>query len=208
LDDQTSPGETPAQREIERMSSPAPAVSRKKFAPGQTFLGVVAGVLLCLAYDRYSEFGTKTHYHYARNGKPDEVWIYRFGELAEFRRDRNLDGSWDHWTYYEHGHVVRSEDDNNFDGKPDETWTYSNGTVETLEKDTDFDGTPDVFCTYKDGVLQQLDIRPNGAKFATVRELYQNGILVETLRGGDSSGNFNEAVRYDPFYNPISTNKP
>jgi len=95
----------------------------------------------------------------------------------------------------------------NFDGKPDETWTYSNGVVVKMEKDTDFNGTPDEFCTYKHGVVQQVDIRPNGAKYATQRQLYQNGVLVEILRGGDASGNFNEVVRYDPFFNPISTNK-
>jgi hypothetical protein len=74
--------------------------------------------------------------------------------------------------------VSRSECDNNFDGKPDETWTYSNGTPATLEKDTDFNGVPDEFCTYKYGILQQMDVRPNGAKFATQRWLYQNGVLV------------------------------
>jgi hypothetical protein len=52
-----------------------------------------------------------------------------------------------------------------------------------------------------------MDIRPNGAKFATKRELYQNGVLVEVLENSDGKGNFKEAVRYDPFLNPVSTNK-
>jgi hypothetical protein len=56
-------------------------------------------------------------------------------------------------------------------------------------------------------VLQKVDIMPNGAKFATVRELFQAGVLVEVLRGGNAEGGFKESVRYDPFFNPISTNK-
>ena len=205
----TIPGaEIPAQNETETGTpSPAIAAARNTFAPWQMFIGVVAGVFLCLLYQKYSQLGTTTHYHY-EEGKADEAWVYRNGHLVEVMRDRNLDGVWDHWAHYEHGRVTRVEDDNNFDGKPDETWTYSNGTVVKMEKDTDFNGTPDMFCTYKYGVIQQVDFRPNGAKFATVRELYRNGVLVEILRGGDAGGNFKEAVRYDPFFNPISTNKP
>lgn len=35
----------------------------------------------------------------------------------------------------------------------------------------------------------------------------KNSVLVEVLREADGSGNFKEAVQYDPFFNPISTNK-
>jgi hypothetical protein len=182
-------------------------VQRKIFAPFQIFVGIVCGALICLLYQWFGQRGDKTHYHYTSGGLADEAWVYRDGHVVEFLRDRNLDGAWDHWTYYENGRVVRSVDDNNFDGKPDETWTYSNGTVVRMEKDTDFNGTPDMFCTYKYGVVQQVDYLPNGAKFASRRELYQNGVLVEILSGGDAGGKFKEAVRYDPFANPISTNK-
>jgi hypothetical protein len=209
LADPIPAAEIPDQNETEAgIPPPAMAAPRKTFAPGQIFIGIVAGVLLCLLYQWYSQPGTTTHYHYTQKGNADEAWVYRDGHLLEIMRDRNLDGAWDRWTYYEHGQLARSEDDNNFDGKPDETWTYSNGTLVKMEKDTDFNGTPDMFCTYKYGVVQQVDIMPNGAKFATVRELFKNGVLVEILRGGDAEGNFNEAVRYDPFFNPISTNKP
>jgi hypothetical protein len=208
LADPIPAAEIPAQNETEvGIPSPAMAASRNAFAAGLIFIGIVAGVLLCLLYQWCSQLGTKTHYHYTRDGKADEAWVYRNGHLVESMKDRNLDGAWDRWTYYEHGHVARSEDDNNFDGKPDETWTYSNDTLVKMEKDTDFNGTPDMFCTYKYEVIQQVDIRPNGAKFATVRELFKNGVLVEVLRGGDAGGNFKVAVRYDPFSNPISTNK-
>jgi hypothetical protein len=78
----------------------------------------------------------------------------------------------------------------------------------SLENDTDFNGIADEFYTYKYHVPQQLDIKPNGSKFTTLREVFQNGVLTEIWRGGDSNGNFKEVVRYDPFFNPVSTNSP
>lgn len=197
---------TEAHTEAEKLS-PNREAPQTVFALFLIFVGIVAGVSLCLFCQWYGQRGTKTHYHYTREGRADEAWVYQDGHLVESMRDRNLDGRWDRWTYYEHGQVTRVEDDNNFDGTPDETWTYSNGVVIKMEEDSDFNGTPDLFCTYKNGLVQQIDSMPNGAKFASVRELYQNGVLVEVLRGGNAAGDFKESVRYDPFLNPISTNK-
>ena len=187
-------------------SSPPEPVSPKKLAWGQILFGIVIGVLLCLLYQWVNTLGTKTHYYYTKDGLCDEAWVYRNGHLVEFLLDRNRDGRWDLWSYYEHGQRVRSEHDNNFDGKPDEIWGFSNGALVSIEKDTDFNGLSDWFCTYQNEILQQVDIRPNGAKFATQRWIYQNGVLVEIWRSGDNNGNFKEVVRYDPFFNPISTN--
>jgi hypothetical protein len=189
-------------------SSPSENAPRIKLALGQIFISIVVGVILCLIYQWNNERGTRTHYHYTEDRKADKAWIYRDGYLVEFREDRNHDGEWDHRAYYEHGQIVRSEYDNNFDGKPDEWWTFSDGGTDTLQKDTDFNGIPDEFCTYKNQLIQQLDIKPNGSKFTTTREIFNNGVLTEILRGGDSNGNFKEDVKYDPFFNPISTNIP
>ena len=189
------------------LPSPDVAAPQKKFSPVQIVLGMIAGVLLCLFYQWGTQLGTRTYYYYTRSGKTNKAWIYRNGHPVEFLKDRNLDGSWDEWDYYEHGQVMRAEFDNNFDGKSDVTWTYSNDTPIKIERDTDFNGTPDEFGTYKNGMMQQVDIRPNGAKFATQRLLYQNGVMVKILRAPDASGDFKEAVMYDPFFNPISTNK-
>jgi hypothetical protein len=206
LNAQASPAEI-NQIETEAVaSSPPETVPLKKLAWGQILFGIVIGVILCLLYQWANNLGTKTHYHYTADGRRDKVWVYRDGHPIEFFKDRNLDGIWDEWTYYEYGQAVRSEVDNNFDGKPDKFWTYSNGSPATLEQDTDFNGIPDEFYIFKYGVLQQEDIRPNGAKFAAQRWIYQNGVLVEIWRGGDSNGHFEEVVRYDPFFNPISTN--
>ena len=208
LDTQASAEEL-KQMETESITPPPPeTVSLTKPAWGQILFGIVIGVILCLLFQWANDLGTKTYYHYAANGKHDEEWIYRNGHLVEYLEDRNGDGVWDHWAYHEHGRLVRSENDNNFDGKPDEWWTFSDGGMDTVQKDRDFNGIPDEFCTYKYRIIQQVEIKPNGSTFATQRWIYQNGVLVEILRGGDSNGNFKEVVKYDPFFNPISTNIP
>lgn len=178
----------------------------RKVAVGQILIGVVIGVLADWFYQQPANPARGTQYHYAANGKADAERIYRHGKLVEYLEDRNLDGAWDRWSYYGALGLERVEYDNNFDGKPDETWTYSDGDLLTMQKDVDFNGIPDEFCTYKYHILQQMDMRPNDSKFTTLREFFTNGVLSEIWRGGDSSGNFKEVVKYDPFFNPLSTN--
>lgn len=210
LDAQVSPSEI-NQIETEAVApAPPETVPLKKLALGQILtgmvIGVILGVMLCLLYRWASNLGTKTYYHHAKDGMPDEAWIYQNGHLLEYRQDRNHDGEWDHKTYYDgHGNIIRSEYDNNFDGKPDVFYAYSNRALVSVERDTDFNGIPDEFCTYKNDLLQQVDMKPNGSEFSTVREIFQNGVLTEIERGGDKNGNFKEIVHYDPFFNPIST---
>jgi hypothetical protein len=207
LNAQASPAEI-SQIEAEAVaSSPPETVPLKKLSWGQILFGIVMGVLFCLFCQWANKLGTKTYYHYTRDGKCYEAWVYQNGHLVEYRHDRNHDGEWDHRSYYDgHGTVIRSEFDNNFDGKPDEFCTYSNGELVSVEQDTDFNGIPDEFYTYKNGVLRQMDVKPNGSTITATREIFQNGVLTEIWRGGDSNGNFKEVVGYDPFFNPISTN--
>jgi hypothetical protein len=191
-------------------SGPMETVPLKKLVMGQIgfgiLSGIVVGILLCLLYQWIENLGAKTYYHHV-HGKVDEEWIYRNGYVAEFSEDRNLDGKFDHWVHYdEGGKINRQEYDNNFDGKADEFWTFSDDGTDTVQSDTDFNGIPDEFSTYKHEMPQQVDFRPNGSKFTTTREIFQNGVLTEIWRGGDSDGHFKEVVRYDPFFNPVSTN--
>jgi hypothetical protein len=187
-------------------SSTATVRQPTKFAVGQIFIGVIIGALAVWLDQRAAHAPPETYYHYAANGKADEEWVYRQGRLVEYMQDRNLDGAWDHWNYYGTGGVERAEYDNNFDGKPDETWTYSNGDLITMKKDCDFNGVPDEICTYKYHLIQRMDMRPNGSRFTITREIFTNGVLSEIWRGGDPNGHFEQIVKYDPFFNPISTN--
>ncbi|HWD92863.1 MAG TPA: hypothetical protein VG938_11010 [Verrucomicrobiae bacterium] len=184
---------------------------------GQILIGVVIGATIILSYKGVtnptsrlrtttSSSARQTHDEFTPDGKLSDRWIYAEGKIIEHFEDRNLDGEWDHWVHYENGRAVRMEEDNNFDGKPDETWFYKDGDADSMEKDTDFNGVPDEFCTYRSRLLQQVDYRPNGLKFTTTREFYSNGVLTEIWRGGDANGVFKERVKYDAFFNPVSTN--
>lgn len=190
------------------LATPPRPAPQAKLAWGKLLTAFLLGVLVSLLYQWRQEQTPVTHYDYTADGKRADAWIYKGGHLVEHMEDRNLDGQWDSWTYYEHGRAVRTEYDNNFDGKPDEFWTLRPDGVDTLEKDSDFNGVPDIFFTYKYHILQQVEVRPNGSKYATQRELYTNGIMTESWLDGDSNGNFREVVKYDPFFNPISTNVP
>jgi len=206
LDTQISPAELNQIEADAVATAPPEVVPANGLAWVQIILGIVVGIVLCLLCQQAERPGSQTIYSYTPDGKRSEAWVYQNDHLVEFLKDGNLDGHWDYWDYYQHGIRVRSEMDNNFDGKPDEWWTFSNGEVVAMEKDTDFNGTPDLFCTYSNEIIQQADFRPNGSKFVTEREIYENGVLTEILRGGDSNGIFKEDVQYDPFFNPISTN--
>ena len=177
-----------------------------KLAIGQILVSIVIGVLLTLFYQWGEKQGTKTFYHHTANGQTDEMWIYKDGQIAEYRQDRNLDGKWDHRVYYEHGRAVRSQNNNDFGSKPNQWWTFSDDGTDTLQSDTDYNGVPDEFCIFKNQITQELEIRPNGSKFAITKERFSNGVLTEIWRGGDSNGKFKEVIKYDPFFNPISTN--
>lgn len=206
LDAQASPAEI-SQIETEAVASAPPETGPlKKLAWVQILFGIGTGIILCLFYQSVSNFGAKTYYHYV-HGKVNKKWIYRNGYEAEFSEDRNLDGVMDYWVHYdEYGRESSAEYDNNFDGKADEWWTFSYDGTDTLQKDNDFNGIPDEFCVYKNRIIQQMDMKPNGSKFTTTREIFQNGVLTEILRGGDSNGNFKEDVHYDPFFDPIPIN--
>jgi hypothetical protein len=206
LDAQASPVEINQIETEAVVSVPPETVPLKKLAWFQILFGIVMGVILCLLYQWTNTIGTKTYYHHV-HGKVDKEWIYRNERLAEFLEDRNLDGVWDHWVHYdERGEMTKSEYDNNFDGKADEFWKFSDEGTDTVQIDTDFNGIPDEFYVYKNRIIQQMDMKPNGSKFTTTREIFQNGVLTEILRGGDSNGNFKEDVHYDPFFNPIPIN--
>ena len=208
LDTPLTAAEMASQDELATDSKSSPPNSPKsKLALGQIFIGIIIGFIIGWLYQGIKKDGEYTYYHYAKNGKADEAWRYKDGYLFQFQQDRNHDGEWDNWIFYDkRGGIIKAEADDNFDGKPDLFWMYSNGELVASKEDTDYNGTPDAFCTFSNHIIQQLDMKPNGAKFTTMREIFKNGVVTEIWRGGDSNGNFKEVVRYDPFFNPISTN--
>jgi hypothetical protein len=200
----SQPGEFPP-GELERLASApvvettaAPAKS-KLFLPGLT-IGLLVGVLGCLAYQEARQAGR--HEYYVGN----EGWVYEGKHLVMAVQDRNGDHKWDLWWYYGNDQLTRSDADENFDGKIDSWAIYSNGNWTKTWYDTDFNGVPDVTNYFKCGVLERSDWQPNGTNVILLRELFTNGNLAEVLQDLDRDGNFDVSVKYGPFHNPIQTN--
>jgi hypothetical protein len=189
---------------------PSHTAERMRAAPRTDYsllvAGLILGFFLATLFHWWTQLGTRTDYVY-KNGVKYEARLYRDEQLIEIMKDRNLDGSWDQWTYYEGGQRVRTVNDNNFDGQPDETAHYTSNTLVALERDTDFNGVPDEFYTYQNEVVSQVDIQPNNAKIPNQRWLYKNGVLTEILRNPNAAGQFTESIKYDAFSNPVATNR-
>ena len=205
LEAEPSPTEL-KQLEVEAVvAAPIKSEPPKKLAWLQIGLGVFLGIFLCQFFQGQSEVGKQTHYAYTDDGKCYEAWLYHDGLLVEVLKDRALSGRWDAWFYYYRGLPVRAAYDENHDGKADLWVTYSNSSPASEEQDVDYNGIPDIFTTYSNGQIQQLDVRPNGLKFAITREIFKHGLLTEIWRGGDSQGNFNTFEKYDLFLNEVES---
>jgi len=210
LDEQIPAAESPTFDQAPTAEASS-GVHQGKWSPVQFLGGLLLGLVIALSlFPRHAsqprERGASTRDHYAANGKIDEQGFYENGYLIKHVMDRNHDGRWDYWAYYKDDLIMRADEDNNFDGKPDETWFYANGEAVRMQKDRDFNGIDDEFCTYSNHVIQTAEMRPNGSKFATQREIFENGVMIECWYGGDSNGDFKQIVHYDAFWNPISTN--
>ena len=101
--------------------------------------------------DRYMYFDDKGQVRrvesdYDRDGRIDEVAIYRDGQIVRKDREMSLDGKVDTWDVYENGKLVKQERDSDGDGKVDEWWTFpdpNHPECPLVAKDTTGDGRPD-----------------------------------------------------------------
>lgn len=87
---------------------------------------------------------------YDRDGRVDEVALYRGGQLSERQRATTLAGKLDTWHFYESGKVARTERDSNGDDYVDQWWEYPVGRREDcplIHSDVDGDGRPDPGAT-------------------------------------------------------------
>ena len=192
-------------------SSPQPPAAPPRLAEfgWGLLVGVGVGVLLHWAYSESQQFGRHSYkYDFDRDGVLDEESVWRNGELVELRRDLNGDGRIDCRTYYVKGVPTREEADDNFDGRTDVWYTCdARGLYSSVRFDTDFNGVADVVSTFKNGIVTQTDWQPNGTNVITLRQLFEHGVLKEELRDEDWDGKFDVSIKYDPFANPVQTNR-
>jgi hypothetical protein len=193
-----------------RGKSAAKELKPSSKSSGRPFLLIVAfllGVAATLTWGWLERVGTRTHESDTYgDGRVDHREIWRNGHLVETEDDRNGDGRMDDWASYDGGLPVRSAVDENFDGRVDAWTTFVRRFPSESQLDTDSNGVPDVTITYKFGQTVRADYQPNGTNVVTVRDLYENGLLVEELRDTDWDGYFDVSVKYDALLNPIQTN--
>ncbi len=85
-----------------------------------------------------------------RDGRVDEVALYKAGLLAERQRATTLVGKLDTWEYYTSGKVSRTERDSNGDAYVDQWWEYvaeRSTDCPLIHSDVDGDGHPDPGAT-------------------------------------------------------------
>lgn len=83
---------------------------------------------------------------YDRDGRVDEISIYRGGVLAEKQRATTLVGRLDTWHFYNGGMLARTERDSDGDTMIDQWWEYpkpDKPDCPLIHSDIDGDGHPD-----------------------------------------------------------------
>lgn len=87
---------------------------------------------------------------YDRDGRVDEITIYRGGVLAEKQRATTLVGRLDTWHFYTGGNLARTERDSDGDTQIDQWWEYPKADrldCPLIHSDIDGDGHPDPGAT-------------------------------------------------------------
>lgn len=80
---------------------------------------------------------------YDRDGRVDEVMLFRAGVVAEKHRATMLTGKLDTWEYYKAGALARTERDSNGDTIVDQWWEYPRAGCPVIHADVNSDGRPD-----------------------------------------------------------------
>jgi hypothetical protein len=87
---------------------------------------------------------------YDRDGRVDEVALYRAGVLTERQRATTLAGKLDTWQHYRDGKVSSAERDSNGDDYVDQWWEYPEqrpAECPLIHSDVNGDGRPDPGAT-------------------------------------------------------------
>ena len=87
---------------------------------------------------------------YDRDGRVDEIAIYRGGVLTEKQRATTLVGRLDTWHFYNAGALARTERDSDGDTQIDQWWEYPKSDrldCPLIHSDVDGDGHPDPGAT-------------------------------------------------------------
>ncbi|MFO7181325.1 MAG: hypothetical protein DIU78_021665, partial [Pseudomonadota bacterium] len=80
---------------------------------------------------------------YDRDGRIDEIALFRHGVLVEKHLATLLTNKLDTWEYYEGGRLARAERDSDGDRLVDQWWEYEKSGCPLIHSDANRDGRPD-----------------------------------------------------------------
>jgi hypothetical protein len=84
---------------------------------------------------------------YDRDGKVEEIQIYRGGVISEKQRATALASKLDTWHFYTSGQLARTERDSDGDAIVDQWWEYAKPGCPMIHSDLNGDGRPDPTAT-------------------------------------------------------------
>lgn len=84
---------------------------------------------------------------YDRDGRVDEITIYRGGVIVEKHRATTLANRLDTWQFYQNGTLARTERDSDGDEVVDQWWEWPKSGCPMIHSDVDSDGRPDPGAT-------------------------------------------------------------
>ncbi|MFO0570786.1 MAG: hypothetical protein U0263_34435 [Polyangiaceae bacterium] len=125
---------------------------------------------------------------YDRDGKIEEISIYKAGSLSELQRSTTLAEKLDTWQYFEGGKLARTERDSDGDAIIDQWWEFSAGNEKCpmIHSDVDGDGRPDPGATI-DYCKQTGYVPPSRSGPATTKHTFERpGGLPEELENKES----------------------
>jgi hypothetical protein len=82
-----------------------------------------------------------------RDGRVDEIAIFKGGVLSEKHRATTMANRLDTWDYYNGGTLARTERDSDGDALVDQWWEYTKPDCPLIHSDVDGDGRPDPGAT-------------------------------------------------------------
>jgi antitoxin component YwqK of YwqJK toxin-antitoxin module len=151
-------------------------------------------------YWAYNSPVTSEGIDHNRDGKLDEVWIYKDNRISRAEFDRNMDGKMDLiYEYDRRGIIYRARSDDDFDGTYETILKYKRGSVYLQESDLNQDGEIDHRSFFKDGVLDEVEIFDPKSKVPRKIQKYVMNKLSSAKYDTNGDGVFDVNYEYDYY---------
>lgn len=125
---------------------------------------------------------------YDRDGKIEEISLYKGGALVEQQRSTTLADRLDTWAFFQGGKLTRTERDSDGDAIVDQWWEFTPGNDKCpmIHSDVDGDGRPDPGATI-DYCKQTGYVPPSRGGAATTKHTFERpGGLPEEMENKEA----------------------